>query len=543
MVRFSLVVLCALALACRSKSAADAGATSVTASAEWMDGRLPTETGSPRDGGTLVIRVMSEPATLNYLDDGSHDGWCGRILMRQVMDSLVEISPTDFSIVPGLASRWADSDDHLITTLTLRSDAVFSNGQALDSADVIATFDVVMDPKRPTGTTRGEFGNLAAWRAIDAKTVELKWKEPSPLSLRAVARLPIFSHKQFEGDWAEIGRAPIGTGPWVVSSWERGTSLTLTRRSGASVPLEKLVFRFVKDHGAAAALFEKGEFDLMTNILPANWRGLEASPWAKQGYNRIRNLDNSYSYMAWNELRPGLADAQVRRALAHLYDSKLIARVVDLELELPTNCPYYRDGDSCSASVTTFAFSPDEARALLTDAGYVDRDGDGVRERDGVKLEFEFLLPATSVRLTKLLPLYQEQLAAAGVSLRVEKVENVSLSARVAKRDFDVVSRVWTEFDREQDLFQNFHSSQRDGGANFAGYSNEEADRLIEQIRGEFDVSKRRALERRLHERLYADQPYLFMTARQSLDAAKRRVHGLQPSLLWYDLRRVWVSD
>jgi peptide/nickel transport system substrate-binding protein len=119
----------------------------------------------------------------------------------------------------------------------------------------------------------------------------------------------------------------------------------------------------------------------------------------------------------------------------------------------------------------------------------------------------------------------------------------VSLSARVARRDFDVVSRVWTEFDREQDLFQNFHSSQRDGGANFAGYSNEEADRLIEQIRGEFEVSKRRALERQLHERLYADQPYLFMTARQSLDAAKRRVHGLQPSLLWYDLRRVWVSD
>ena len=59
----------------------------------------------------------------------------------------------------------------------------------------------------------------------------------------------------------------------------------------------------------------------------------------------------------------------------------------------------------------------------------------------------------------------------------------------------------------------------------------------------EFDPARRQKLEQALHARLYADQPYLFMTNRQSLDAAKRRVHGLEPSLLWYDLRAVWVSD
>ena len=88
-----------------------------------------------------------------------------------------------------------------------------------------------------------------------------------------------------------------------------------------------------------------------------------------------------------------------------------------------------------------------------------------------------------------------------------------------------------------------FHSSQIDGGSNWVGYANPEVDRLIEQVRGEFDDGKRHQLEQRLHAQLYADQPYLFMTSRQSLDASKKRVHGLRPSILWYDLRAVWVSN
>ena len=77
---------------------------------------------------------------------------------------------------------------------------------------------------------------------------------------------------------------------------------------------------------------------------------------------------------------------------------------------------------------------------------------------------------------------------------------------------------------------------------NFAGYASPEVDTLLVKIRAEPDAAKRLEMERALHRRLYEDQPYLFMTARQTLDAAKTRVHGIIPSLLWYDLRRVWVD-
>ena len=539
--------MCLAWLGCRSSSGTDAAvAPQNSASPDWLEGRLPAETATPRDGGTLTVRVMAEPGCLNHLADPCRDGWVSRITNRLVTQTLIAPSPTDAKLRPELASAWTESDDHSVSTFTLRAGVTFSDGSPLTSADVIATLDAVMEPRRETGAIRGEFSALGSWKALDEARVQLTWSKPSPFALRALARLPILSAKELAGDWRKI--QPIGTGPFVVERWERGQALTLLRRPGGAAFLERIVFRFVKDHTAAGAMFERGEFDLMTSITPALWRSLEApgdssSAWAKRDWNRIKSLDNSYSYVAWNEARPFFADVRVRRALAHLYDTALITRIVDLNLELPTTCPYFKNSGSCDPAVQPLPFSPETARALLADAGFKDTDDDGVLERDGVPLRFTFLLPTTQVRLGKLVPMLQEQLKPVGIDLQIEKVETASLSARVAKRDFDVVSRLWTEFDREQDLYPMFHSSQIDGGSNWIGYSNPEVDRLIEQVRVEFDEGKRHQLERALHAKLYADQPYLFMTTRQSLDAARRRVHGLQPSVLWYDLRTVWVSD
>ncbi|MFT3706730.1 MAG: ABC transporter substrate-binding protein [Archangium sp.] len=544
----ALVLAGLLTLAgCRSSSSSDASvASSVTASAEWLNGTPVASTGTPQRGGTLVVRVMTEPATLNYLDDSSFEANLLRLLSRNVVETLVELN-ADGTLGPGLATGWTESSDHLVTTFTLR-EAKFSDGSAFTSKDVVATCAVILDVKRPTAGIRGELATLSGCEAIDEHTVAFKWKSVSVFALRALARVPMYSAARLAGDWTELGQKPVGTGPWVVSSWERGQKLTLKRRADAtSGYLDSVVFRFVKDHTAAGAMFEKGEFDLMTNITPALWRALEKNDattvWAKRDWNRLKNFDNSFSYVAWNERHPPFDDVRVRRALQQLYDAKLVSKVIDLELEVPTNCPYYPGSASCSKSLPVRSFDPTAARAILGDAGFEDRDGDGVRERDGKPLKFSFLLPASSVRLGRLVPMLQEQYRAAGVDLEVERVETATLSARINKRDFEVMSRVWTEFDQDQDLFQLFHSSQIDGGSNYASISDPQIDQLIEQIRGEFDLDKRRALERQLHERLYELQPLLLMTNRQSLDAAKKRVHGLVPSVAWYDLRKVWVQD
>ncbi len=532
---------------CAKKSGvADAGVD-----VSWLEGQPARETGAPTDGGTLVIRAMLEPDGLNFLDEAFRDGWTSRTMRNNVFEQLIEIDPVDYSLKPQLAESYESSADHLTQTFHLRRGVKFHDGSDFTARDVIAVFDAVMDGKHPTESLKADFVDLAAWKAVDDFTVALTWKQVAPFSLRQVAKLPIYPAKALEGDWASLAlaRRPVGTGPFAFDSWKTGEQLVLKRFDGwwAGKPhLDTIVFRFVKDHTLATALFEKGAFDVMTNIQPTVWRAIESADpknaWAQREYRRLRSPDNSYSYIAWNEALPFFADVRVRRALAMGYPAELVSKAVDLGLELPTTCPYYLGSNKCDPGVKALPYDPKQGRALLEEAGFKDSDGDGVLERDGLPLRFRFILPGTSVRLGKLVPLLQESYKQMGVDLVPEVVEGAVLGARMAKRDFEVVSRVWTEFDVEQDQYQVFHSSQIDGGSNFTGYASPEVDAMLEKIRAEPDADKRLQLERALHRKLYEDQPYLFMTARQTLDAAKMRVHGIIPSLVWYDLRRVWVD-
>lgn len=485
-------------------------------------------------GGELVVRAMTEPPTLNFLEGTNRETWTARLTHNLVVESLLDIDSETFELTPALASAWSERDDHRVTTLTLRRDARFHDGSAFTARDAIAVLDAVKDPQRNTSSIRAEFEELISWKMIDEHTLELRWKNPSPFSLRALAKLPMVPASALAGDWAALASKPIGTGPYRVGEWQRGQRLVLKRVDDRAF-IDTLIFRFVKDHTIATGLFERGEIDLFTNVQPAVFKALEGD------YERLRGVDNSFSYIAWNGALPMLADARVRRALAHLYPADSMAKSVDLGLEAPTTCPFWALGPSCDPNVKPISFSAEDARAELLDAGFAENE-EGLLSRSGQPLRLHFLIPASSVRLAKLSPMLQEQFRRTGGELVIERVDVSAMGARVAARRFEVVSRVLTELDGVQDLYGTFHSSQIDGGANLSGYSSPVADSLLVAIRTEWSPAKRQDLERALHRQLFEDQPYLFMTSRTSLDLAKRRVHGLTPSPLWYDLRSVWVS-
>ncbi len=485
-------------------------------------------------GGTLTVRAMTEPATLNFLEGTSRETWTARLTHNLVVESLLDIDAKTFALKPALASSWSERDEHHITTLTLRGDVKFHDGAAFTARDAIAVLDAVKDPRRNTSSIRADFEELSSWKMIDEHTIELQWRNPSPFALRSLAKLPMLPASALAGDWAALAEKPIGTGPYRIEAWQRGQRLVLKRIDDRAF-IDTLVFRFVKDHTIATGLFERGELDVLTNVQPVIFKTLEGD------FERLRGIDNSFSYIAWNEAVPMLADARVRRALAHVYPAGSMAKSVDLGLEAPTTCPYWALGPSCDPGVKPFLFSAEEARAQLVDAGFAPNAG-GLLSRAGQPLRLHLLIPASSVRLAKLSPMLQEEFRRAGGELVIETVDVSAMGARVAARDFEMVSRVLTELDGVQDLYGTFHSSQIDGGANLAGYSSPGADRLLEAIRTEWSDPKRQELERALHRHLFEDQPYLFMTSRSSLDLARRRVHGLVPSPLWYDLRSVWVS-
>ncbi len=543
----ALALTTALATSCTKRSSVtDAG---VSAPSEaWLSGQPLPERSAPRDGGSLVVRVPNEPPGLNTLADPFRAVWALRTTHRLVHETLVELNGEPLAVTPGLARSWTASADSRTVRFELREDARFHDGTPLSADDVVATFDEVLSPKRPTSSLKAELKGLLRWQALDAGVVELSWAAASPHSLRKLAQVPIFAARDVRGDWAALADKPNGTGPFKLVEWKRGERLTLERSGtwwGGTPPLDRIVFRFVKDHAVAATAFEKGEFDLMTSVLPSHWRALEGSQhaWAQRGYQRLRGQDNAYSFIAWNGQSGATADVRVRQALAKLFPSVSVTRLVDLGLATPTTCPFYVRGPSCEPTLQHGAVDLDGAKGLLADAGFTDSDGDGVVDRDGKALDVPVLVPAQATQLVKLLALYQEQALQAGVRLRAEPVEAATLTPRIDARDFVAVSRLWATTDTQTDLRFAFHSTERDGGMNFVGLADGEVDRLIDAVDGELDEDRRHALERQLHRRLFELQPVLILSARQPLDLAKTRVHGLVPSVAWFDLRRVWVSD
>jgi len=558
----SLAAVAALVLApgCKKKPEAtlDAGAAPAVPkpTQAWLDGVLPESVneGTPKDGGTLTIRVSVEPAGLTRLHDQMVEDTMSRYTVGPIYETLgaVDRAKPDGPLKPGLATGWEETSDHLKLTINLRKGVTFHDGTPFSAKDVKATLDTILDPKNMTASVRSYLEYLKSIETPDAQTVVITWKKPYFLADRTLlGAIPILPAHALEGDFNElkIHRAPIGTGPFRFVKWDEGKQIVLARNDaywGPRAHLDKVVIRFVRDETVAAQLWEKGDLDLMTRIPPGSWRALEKpepeNAWAITGYHRIRFEENTYSWIGWNEKRPFFADARVRRALAMLYPAEVVANRIDLGLEPRTTCPYYVHSASCDGSVKPLPYDPKAAKKLLDEAGWKDTNGDGVRDKDGVPFSFKFLATPYSVKLNKLAPLMQEELRKAGIDMTIEKVDASVYVARLQSHDFDAAALSWSSQDAVQDIHQVFHSSQAAGGSNYVSYANPRVDALLERIRVELDPAARHALEKEVHRALYDDQVYLFLSVRPTLDAVKTRVHGIAPSIAWYDLATIWVE-
>jgi peptide/nickel transport system substrate-binding protein len=541
-IRFFPLVLVLASCTCKQGGVADAGPDP-----GWLAGRVVVLPGTPRDGGTLVIRLPIEPVGLTRLHDRFNEGTMTRVTVGPIYETLARVR--DGQLLPLLAQSWAESDDHLTLRITLRGDVHFHDGSLLSSADVKATLDAVFEPKNACANFRSSLETLDHVEAPDAATVIVHWKRPYFLATwTLLGALPVLPAHALSGDFdtLPLHRAPIGTGPFRFEKWDPGTAMVFVRHDGywgRSAHLERVIFRFIKDDTAAIASWERGELDLITRISPAAWRASESNPKLQADYQRLLFPENTYVWLGFNQRRQPFADARVRKALGLLFPMDLVAKTVDLGLEPPTTCPYFPGSKSCDLAVTRLPFDPPGAKRLLADAGWTDSDGDGVLDREGERLTVTFLAAAQSVKMAKLLPLYLDPLKSAGIDARIETVDVSGYMSRVRAHDFDAMALSWTSADPVQDNFQNFHSSQAADGSNYVGYSNPEVDQLLTSIRAEFDPERRAELERRVHKLVYEDQAYLFLGRRPALDAFKRKVRGLQPSLGWYDLSAVWVAD
>ena len=523
----------------------------------WFEGKLPPEVdeGTPRRGGTLVVRVAAEPPSLDLITDS--DLITAWMLDRKVYQSLGELDgskPPDYPLRPVLATSWEISPDGKTFTFHIRHGVRWDDGAPFTGQDVVATVQKILDPKVRAMQLRGYFEDLADIRTLpgDDFTVVAKYKKPYFLAFRSLATLPIYPKHILDvaGDLLHhsIHRAPVGTGPFKFQSWDTANKRIVFVRSdtywGRKAWLDRVVYRCVEDPTVAFQMLAKGEFDLFTELSSENWvSDMPRVPALVKGYHRIKFYDVNYSFIGWNEKTPFLADRRVRLAITYAMDRQGMLDHFLNGTERMTTCNFYPESSACDQTLKPRPYDLVKAAALLDQAGWKDHDGDGLRDKNGVPAHFTFLTLTSSPFFEKTTAYMQQQLEQIGVGMDIKKVQWALYLQMLRDHQFDACGLLWGNTDVQDDPFEIWHSSQAKEGANYISYSNPEADRLIEEARGTLDDAKRNALYRQFGRILYHDNPYTFLYNRPELDAVRDDVRGIRPQVPWYDLEDVWLAQ
>lgn len=491
----------------------------------------------------------------------SSDAYASEV-QSYVIEPLVTRDPDTLEWQGLLAESWEVSDDGMRIVFNLRRDVTFSDGVPFTARDVAFSFEFIMNEAIAAPRARAYYAKIARVTALDDHRVEFVFAEPYFNSFLLAGSMDILAehfYRRFLDDpraFNESRGLLLGTGPYRLSNPESWTPdqgrVELERNPRYWGPVDpsydRIVWRVIENDSARLTTFRNGDIDVYT-ARPREYQKLldDAALQARSAHFEYMSPVAGYSYIAWNQSRGGkatrFADARVRRAMTHLTDVQRMIDEVILGYGEVAVSPFSARSKQHDATLTPIPFDLERAVQLLKEAGYADRNGDGILEDEaGVPFEFELTFFQDNEDTRQMVLFLRDVYARAGVVMKPRPSEWSVMLEDIKNKNFDAVTLAWTS-GIEVDIFQIFHSSQAiEGGDNFVSYRNPELDRLIDAARAEVDEDARMALWRQAEAHLVADQPYTFLLRRQTLAFVNKRIANLVNTSLGLNLMMVPVE-
>lgn len=491
----------------------------------------------------------------------SSDAYASEV-QSYVIEPLVTRDPDTLEWQGLLAESWEVSDDGMRIVFNLRRDVTFSDGVPFTARDVAFSFEFIMNEAIAAPRARAYYAKIARVTALDDHRVEFVFAEPYFNSFLLAGSMDILAehfYRRFLDDpraFNESRGLLLGTGPYRLSNPESWTPdqgrVELERNPRYWGPVDpsydRIVWRVIENDSARLTTFRNGDIDVYT-ARPREYQKLldDAALQARSAHFEYMSPVAGYSYIAWNQSRGGkatrFADARVRRAMTHLTDVQRMIDEVILGYGEVAVSPFSARSKQHDAALTPIPFDLERAVQLLKEAGYADRNDDGILEDEaGVPFEFELTFFQDNEDTRQMVLFLRDVYARAGVVMKPRPSEWSVMLEDIKNKNFDAVTLAWTS-GIEVDIFQIFHSSQAiEGGDNFVSYRNPELDRLIDAARAEVDEDARMALWRQAEAHLVADQPYTFLLRRQTLAFVDKRIANLVNTSLGLNLMMVPVE-
>lgn len=411
--------------------------------------------------------------------------------------ALLKVSPTS-DYAGDMATDWLVSDDALTYTFTLREGVVFSDGSPMTAEDVVFTYETVKANQAQNENV--DLTRLKSAAAQGAHTVVFTLTEPFSPFLDTAAMLGIVPKAGY--DSALFDHAPIGTGPWRVIQYDANQQIILApnERYYEGAPSIERVTLVYMDGDAALSAARSGQLDVVMvspNYAHETVAGMTMAPLETMD---IRNVSLPME-PGQNEVT---ADFAVRRALAIGIDRERIIQNAYNGVGRPA--VGFTDNLIWAAGTAYADNRAEEAISLLEEAGWVDADGDGIREKDGVLCAFDLYAVEDRYALAAALA---EDAARLGIKITPRASDWGEITNNMYNSG---VLWGWGQYSPTV-LASLFHSKYAYSGGfdNVVAYKNPEVDALIERALSQTSQAAAVADWKAVQERGDADFPYLYI--------------------------------
>lgn len=473
------------------------------------------------------------------------------------LEPLVRPDPATMRPMPWLAERWEWRVDGLELVFLLRDDVLWHNELPLTAADAAFTFEVYRSDTE--SAVSGLFALVESLDAVSERELRVRFTARDANWLFNAASLPIISRGQYGEFWQGMPAPaqtlsgfdwsrtlPVGTGPWRVTEWDADEVrfTPFDRYWGREPWLDQLQVAAIDGPRARLEAWQDGDSQILWPVrlrevqhLDDATGTLHAVPAASVMFAAFNFANpNQPAGSLWTDLRVRLAASQAINR--ERYAEEVFGGFTRWDAAGAVAQPWAHDDE-----LTTPAFSPEAASVLLTEAGWVDYDGDGVREDvNGWQLR-----PVAIVRedsrpeLAAVMARVARDLAAVGIALSVEVLPPEVFDDRwITRRDYDLIAYAYDQLPgfTDFDLYGSAWDIRNNpAGWNPGGYTNADADAAIDEFLGAISVERQAAALRRLQRIVDEDMFGLWFGFPEDLVLVADGTEGFAPDMAWQTAR------
>jgi peptide/nickel transport system substrate-binding protein len=480
----------------------------------------------PAPTGEVTMRVGA-----TYILDtiNINVSWTSWSIWRLIYDSVVETSALG-AYRPGLAESWSVSEDGLVWTLKIREDVTFHDGTPCTAEDVAWSLNWMINVGNDSLSYL--WWNFTDVTALDDTTLQITTGDP----LGNMEYLMFWAFIVPESVWGQFDNyddmsefaelaAATGTGPYKVTDYVADEYLILEANEdywGGKPAIDKLIYQQYATEDAMVQALLAGEIDIIEGVPATAVQTLQDAEdihvEVLQGHAVDELSINSHEDGTQPE---SLNDPTVRLAIEYGIDRQKIIDVAFLGFGTPATTMIAPSlGDWHNSDIEGIPFDPEEGNRILDEAGYVDSDGDGIREwSDGTPLEYR-LMGGDGATDARILEIISDGLAQVGIGTEINSVDFDTQSAKAYEFDFDL-NYWWWGMDIDPDFgMVIFKCEEREGwGWNPNGYCNEEFEEMYVQQATAVDHEERREIIWEMQEKIYNDRPWIVLLYRVNIAA------------------------